>query len=296
MSIEYIWDLEQGSIEWHVLRADKDTASESGSVMEVNPFIPRNQRELAALKRGELVIEETYPMTRGKKFEGAARDWLNQRMNIELKPCTVVNGDFLASLDGLTEDHTAIAEIKIPMNWEAAVEKAGPGDPEFLPKHYYWQMVQQAHCAEDAETVVFCYYDPDEDRGWFTVLDARELRADWPNLQQKWEEFNSTDHGPLEVDISTVKGAKMAAKRWAAAKRKLKEAQDKEKELKKALLKYADQQLPSVGFGLRITPVTSKGNVDWDKVKASIDLSDEWLESYRKAGSTSMRITGEFEQ
>lgn len=292
MSTEYHDHIEQGSLEWHFLRGGKDTASEAGAVMEVNPWVPRDQRELRAVKDGEIVIEENFAMSRGKRYEDQARGWLVAHSNHNLQPTVAIRGGYLASLDGMSDDRKVVAEIKIPMNYEAAVEKAMVK----LPIHYWYQMVQQAYVCEDAELFLFCMYDPDNDRGWVQRIDAEMLRADWPNVEEAWEKFNAvTEWAPLEHNVEEQKGMKMLMKRWSSAKKKLALAKKAEADLRSELLASVDQDIPSVGFGVKITPVTSKGSIDWQRVAKDLDLSDEWLEPYRKADSKSFRITGEYD-
>lgn len=291
----YDFEMQQGSFEWHQLRAEYHTASEAPAVMECNPWQPRNQRELAAVARGDLVIEQNWAMTRGKELEPAARDWLNESLdigNLTLRPCVVTDdeGWLMASLDGLSEDKTVLAEIKIPLNFDSDWV-AGVPDGK-IPEHYMWQLIHQCAVANDVETVVFCVYDPENHTGVWCLLKVEVLMQRSGELLEAWLKYEKTDHPPLEFDISKNKGVKVAARKYATAKRKAEEAKAAEDAAKKALVELCEEGGPNIAWGLRITPVTSKGRIDYKKVP---ELDGVDLEPYRGAGSSSMRITGEFD-
>jgi len=289
-------NLEQGSLAWFELREEHDTASEAPAVMGISPFKPRNPRELAAVKRGDLVIEETLPMQRGKRYEAEALAWINAQLNMDdYVPCVAVRGQFLASMDGLAKDRTAGCEIKIPMNWDSSPLVAALLADKMPPDNYLPQIVQQAHVCQEMQVLVMCAYNPETQSGVMKLIEADELRKEWPKVEESWAIFHDTDWGPLEYDITKKKGVKVAARKYGTAKAKLAAAQVAEKEAKKGLIALCEEDAPNVACGFRITPVESKGNIDWDRVKADLELSDEWLEGYRKPGRSSVRITGEFD-
>lgn len=275
-SNDIFWDLEQGSLEWFELRNERYPASESGAVMDVNPkwMRPKNKRELAAFRRGELHIEENWMMSRGKRYEEEARDWLQDMLQMELRPCVAVAGDYMASLDGLSpKDGSVAAEIKVPVKpaklfsgIAEAARRREEGEPfaewiKELPANYLWQMVQQAHCVPQTETMVFCAYDPTVRNGIYIMIEADDLRAQWTALEAQWEVFRGSNYEPLDVDMSKDEAWRKAAKRWSELNAQLKQAiedagiRELEKAVKdaaKELKDVCEPGIPNVGCGIKV--------------------------------------------
>lgn len=258
--------VEQGSLRWHELRADKYPASECGAVMGVNPWSPKNQRELNAVRQGEMIIQESMPMRRGKDYEAEAREWLSNVLEENFQPVVVVRGSFMASLDGISTDELgglmgepAIAEIKIPMNPQKLFEAIANAE---IPDHYWFQMCQQAWCAVNATHVIFCAYDPKTKTGKFITMEAKPLRDEWEaHVLQEWERFVSTNHEPVEIKQDENAEWCEAAFLWSQAREAridaeksvglaaLKKAEDA---AKKRLLEACEVGLPNVAHGVRV--------------------------------------------
>jgi putative phage-type endonuclease len=270
---ELLFDIEQGSLEWHELRQGKYNASEAGAVMEVNPWRPKDRRELAAVRSGELVIEINKAMTRGNEFEGPARQYFSELLGQTFTPCIAVRGEHSASLDGINGDHSVILELKVPMNPDklfAAIVAS------VLPDHYWYQIAQQAWCAPDSDLVAFAAYDPKEDYGRHVLFDADTLREVFETeVLPAWQTFKGTNYEPVQIDQSKNKEWCKLAKAWSDAKKKREDAEKEAKiaELKKAektakdaLIAASEAGTANVGHGVKVGwtevgPKISKGSV-----------------------------------
>lgn len=253
-------ELEQGSLEWHMLRSEKYPASEAGAVMEVNPWKPRNQPELAALRDGTLVIVDSMPMQRGRKYEAEAREWVEDALGVTAPAVVAIRGDYMASLDGLTVKENFIIELKVPMNPEKLFGLMA--ETESLPDHYFFQICQQAWCVPTAHQLVFAVYDPKTATGRMKVYETQTLKEVFEErIRPAWERFASTQHPPIEIDQSENKEWCEAAKRWDECKAalieakksiKLAELEKQEKAAKEALIKACEAGVPNVAHGIRV--------------------------------------------
>src|SRR5437762_905865 len=144
--------LMQGSAEWHEHRRKHRNASETPVVLGVSPW--QTPYWLWQAKLGLVRPEVT--MLRGTELEPAARAAYEARTGLVMQPLVLVDGEYSASLDGLTLGGERIVEIKCPVKgrdstlWKAI--EAGR-----LPEHYQWQVQHQLMVtkAEVADVFVF---------------------------------------------------------------------------------------------------------------------------------------------
>jgi len=258
---EYHFDLEQGSYDWHQLRAGRDTASQASAVLEVCPdwMKPKNQRELFAVKNGDMVVEiNEYAkrfMARGKDLEPAARALANKLADRVFLPCTVVRGTFLASMDGLTNNGKTGCEIKIPKDEDSDLfERVTKGD---LPPYYLSQIVQQFHVCDEMERLLYLVYDPGDPANsaiyWFH---REEVILHWPEIEKAWATFHSTNHPPVEIEVESDEWKDLALQ-YRSVKALADEYKASADVLAKELKALADNpNCPMFGAGVRVTPVT----------------------------------------
>jgi putative phage-type endonuclease len=265
-------ELEQGSLGWHEMRSQHYPASEAGAAMGVSPWTPKNQRELHAVRSGDMFVAENEAMRRGARLEEPARQEMARLLDIDLEPAIAVRGQYMASLDGFgfsLDGSTTVAEIKVPMNPEKLAAAIGAGIDE-IPKHYFWQIVQQAYCS-GADFLSFSAHAFDGDQvtdTWFILLEGDHLRAHWPELRAAWEKFASTNHEPVEVrrDDEAWKEAARAyteakeAVRRARAEAGLAALERAEKAAKERLLELAEPEgmIRTTGYGVSVLPYESK--------------------------------------
>ena len=105
--------LEQGSAEWLEHRKLYRNASETAAVMGESPWVTPYQ--LWELRTGRREQETNYAMRRGSALEPAARAAYEALTGRVMQPRVVVDGEYSASLDGITFDGSLIVEIKAPL-------------------------------------------------------------------------------------------------------------------------------------------------------------------------------------
>ncbi len=92
--------LVQGSAEWHEHRRNYRNASETPIVLGVSPW--QTPYQLWQTKLGLIEPEVTAAMLRGTELEPAARAAYEARTGLVMQPLVLIDGEYSASLDGLT--------------------------------------------------------------------------------------------------------------------------------------------------------------------------------------------------
>ena len=129
-----------GSPEWHAHRAKYRNASETAAVMGVSPWVSTYQ--LWALRTGRAQQEVTSAMARGTALEPQARAAYEVQTGHVMQPLVLVEGNYSASLDGLTFDGNLIVEVKCPVKgrdsllWKAVAKGV-------VPEYYGLQIEHQ---------------------------------------------------------------------------------------------------------------------------------------------------------
>lgn len=137
-----IHDLVQGSPEWHAWRANYLMASDAPAMMGVSPYKSRSEL-LQEKKFG--IDREIDPFTQkrfddGHRFEALARPYAEKFIgnDVELYPICGSQGEYAASLDGMTMD--------LSINWEHKTMNDGiraANTADDLPMVYHIQIAQQ---------------------------------------------------------------------------------------------------------------------------------------------------------
>jgi len=122
--------LVQGSVEWHELQRN---ASETPIVLGVSPWTRPYQ--LWQQKLGLATQEINSAMLHGTELEPAARAAYERLTGLVMQPLVMVDGDYSASLDGMTLAGDRLVELKCPFKgrqstlWKSVEERR-------LPEHY----------------------------------------------------------------------------------------------------------------------------------------------------------------
>lgn len=167
--------LVQGSAEWHEHRRTHRNASETPVVLGVSPWLTPYQ--LFQHKLGITQPELNRAMLHGQALEPAARAAYEARTGLVMQPLVLVDGDYSASLDGLTLGGERLLEIKCPFKgrestlWQAVADGA-------LPKHYQWQVQHQLMVASAQVADVFVF---DGNEG--LLLEFTPEPDAWPSIR-----------------------------------------------------------------------------------------------------------------
>lgn len=189
-------NVQQGSPEWHALRAQHFTASEAPAMMGVSPYMTRT--ELLRQKATGIVAEVDAGAQRrfdaGHGAEAKFRPLAEELVGDELYPCTgslVVNGlALLASFDGLTMSRDVAFEHKLYRD-DLAKHLDVAEEP---PEAYIWQLEQQL-LVSGAERVLFvtsdgtgeyeahCWYESKPERRAALIAGWKQFAIDLANYQ-----------------------------------------------------------------------------------------------------------------
>lgn len=147
----------QGSPEWLLWRQHRITATSCSIIMSLNPF--KTLGELWDDMMGISAPVSNDAMRRGQELEPIARELFIKETGIHVTPiCAEHDGDWwmAASLDGISQDHKTICEIKCPTKMKTHTDAI----VGMIPKYYYAQCQHQLFVT-GAERVLYTSYHPD---------------------------------------------------------------------------------------------------------------------------------------
>ena len=280
--------LEQGSADWLAHRQLYRNASETPAVMGASPWMTPYQ--LWELRTGRRQQAVTYPMERGLRLEPAARAAYEEMTGHVVQPITLVEGDYSASLDGLTFDGSLLVEIKCPVRGAGSTlwEQVSQGE---APEHYRFQ-VQHQLMVSGAELAELFVYDEDLGKGIALPIHAdpesyEAIRVAWDRFMPHIEADTPPELTERDRLVRDDAAWLAAAEAFTQRKSALDAAKSAADEARAALLELADH--PSVtGGGVTVTRFARKGSVDYRKAAADSGIDTE---PYRKPGGVDVRIT-----
>jgi putative phage-type endonuclease len=281
-----IMRLVQGSPEWHEHRRKYRNASETPAVLGVSPWCTPYQ--LWQQKLGLTQPEVNNAMLHGTQLEPAARAAYETRTGHVMQPLVLVDGEYSASLDGLTLRGDRILEVKCPYQGRASTlwEAASAGE---LPEHYWWQVQHQLLVAGAAIADVFVF---DGTEG--LLLEVQPTPESWVRIRSAWDAFAQhvakAAPPPLtERDVRVRDDPEWleAAAAYLEVKARydgLGTAYDEAKARLIALATHPKEE----GAGVTVTKFWRRGNIDYKRMP---ELADVNLERYRTAGREEVRVS-----
>ncbi|MDH0100087.1 YqaJ viral recombinase family protein [Stutzerimonas stutzeri] len=178
-----IHDVQQGSPEWHALRAEYFTASEAPAMLGVSKYQSRS--DLLQQKKTGLAPEVDAATQRlfdnGHATEAAARPIVERMIGEDLYPVVGTRGGLLASMDGMTMLGDTLFEHKA-LN-QSLIQQIAAGE---LEAHYWVQLEQQLHVS-GAERAIFVCSDGTEDN--FHHLEYRPVPGRIEQILAGWKQF-----------------------------------------------------------------------------------------------------------
>jgi putative phage-type endonuclease len=276
----------QGSPEWHEHRRKYRNASETAVVLGLSPWLTPYQ--LWQVKLGLLVPEVTPAMRRGSELEPAARAAYERQTGRVMQPLVVVDGEYSASLDGMTFRGERIVEIKCPIRGKESTlwNTVGAGR---LPEHYQVQVQHQLMVtkAEAADVFVF-------DGAEGILLEVASDANTWPRIHECWDKFaafvTSKTAPPLskgDVRERSDSDWNAAATHYLETKLFADQAQNALAEAKEILVALTSHT-SETGGGVTVTRYWKQGAIEYRKI-AELKALD--LEQYRGAPREETRIT-----
>ena len=281
-----LYKLIQGTPEWHAHRAKYRNASETAAVMEVSPW--QTSYELWLVKTGRKVTIETEAMRHGTATEPAARAAFELETGLVMQPLVMVDGDYSASLDGITLLGDTIVEIKCPFRGQTSElwQTVRTGS---VPAHYMLQVQHQLMVSKAKIAYLWVY---DGQQGIGICIEPDEVA--YAKIKSAWETFQpylDSDTPPHMTDQDTLTRSdsvwQQAAQDYLSCKASSDEAQTRADEAKAKLISLTSHSRES-GFGVSVTRFWKQGNVDYKKVPV---LQGVDLELYRGKMREEVRVT-----
>jgi putative phage-type endonuclease len=278
--------LVQGSAEWHEHRRKHRNASETPVVLALSPWLTPYQLWTNKMGITEPVV--TPAMLRGTELEPAARAAYEARTGFVMQPLVLVDGEYSASLDGLTLSGDRLVEIKCPFKgrdstlWKTI--EAGR-----LPEHYQWQVQHQLMVTKAGVADVFVFDGTDG-----IQLEVTPDPITWPQIHTAWDAFmrcvTDAQAPPLTARDTRVRDDP----EWlsaAAAYLELRTAYDElsaKVDNAKARIAGLAAHAKEEGGGVSVTRLWKRGNVDYKKIPQLKGLD---LDQYRGQPREETRIT-----
>lgn len=276
----------QGTPEWHAHRRGLRNASETPAVLGISPWMTPYQLWLA--KTGRSTPEPNEAMRRGTSLEPLARHAYEVETGHVMQPLVLQDGEYAASLDGVTLDGELIVEIKCPYKGQASSlwQAIEAGE---VPEHYRMQ-VQHQLMVSGAALAHLWVFD-----GKVGLL--REIKPE-PQavevIRAGWGAFVPYLVGdtppPLgERDTRERKDAawQQAAAAFLTVKREADDAASRLEAARTALAGLASHP-KEVGAGVAVTRFWKAGSVDYKKVPQlkAVDLA-----AYRGPAREEVRVS-----
>ena len=266
--------MEQGTAAWHDHRRAHRNASEAATVLGVSPW--QTPYQLWQLKTGRAQPEPpNAAMAWGTRMEPQARAAYEERTGLVMEPLVLVDGEYSASLDGLTLDGKLLLEVKCPVKGKASAlwQSVSAGE---IPEHYRWQLAHQLLVAGAALAHLWVWTEDD------AILLEHAPDADcFTILRDSWDQFMQlvqADTPPPLSDGDTVIRADAAwveaAQRYIALSTEADEVSDKLVEAKKALLSLA-RHSSERGAGVAVSTYWKTGTVDYKKLVQTMKIDPE---------------------
>ncbi len=277
--------LVQGSPEWHAHRLAHRNASETPAVLGVSPYTTPFQ--LWQQRTGRAQVELTAAMAHGTATEPAARAMYETLTGNVMQPLVLVEGDYSASLDGITLDGDLILEIKCPKAKDATLLKEARAGR--VPVHVYWQVQHQMLVSAARLAHVYVY-----DGKTGVLIEQRAEPECWDTIRDGWDAFAEclrADTPPALTERDTRQREDAAwedAARDYAELKRMAESVALELDAAKARLVALAEHTSEQGFGVTVSRYWKAGSVDYKRVP---QLEGVDLEQYRGAAREEVRVT-----
>lgn len=277
--------LTQGSAEWLDYRRSRFNASESASVLGLNPW--QTPYQLWLEKTGKAQNKPNAAMLRGTELEPLARQSYEQQTGLVMQPVVLEAGRFSASLDGLTLGGDLVLEIKCPARGaQSELWKAIAGGQ--VPDHYMIQVQHQLMVsgAQIAHLWVF-------DGAHGLLLELQRDESVMERIQTGWADFQphlDKDTPPPLSDRDTRIRNDQAWTQAAEAYARLKQQSDElaqQVDAARATLISLAQHPKEQGAGITVTQFWKQGAVDYKKIP---ELQGIDLNAYRGETRREIRV------
>lgn len=287
-----IISLDQGTDAWHEFRKDKIGASDAPAIMGVSPWMSIYDKWME--KCGLLEVKEpTFYMQRGIRLESKAREKFIEMSGIEVFPTVIqCNEDpwLIASLDGLSADGKVCVELKCPGEKDHNIALQGK-----IPEKYYPQL-QHILLITNLEGIWYFSYHADiECKSIYVERNYTYICK----LEQKEKEFYDCMMQRIPPECRETRTLQMDNELWEAQVHRYIEAKCKkefwETEMQRAKECMVDLSGGSEaqGMGIKLSKITRKGAIDWQRVCDFHRIAECEYEKFRKPDTEYWTIIGD---
>lgn len=276
---------EQNTEEWKLWRQNKIGASDVPIILGVSPYSTALQLWKRKLGFTAEIVQHA-GMRKGHEMESHIRGLANSHLDSHFEPLTIQHPQHewaIASLDGASDDKRFVIEIKYANKDDHAGARKGIIPEKYMPQ-VQWQMFIYKALFEEFESLYYCSWNNND----FVCFEI-PFQDDFINkcFYECEQFFNCLDtytppapSNKDHIDIDDDEFGK-AAIEWIQAKTTFDEAKKQEAYYKKKLISFTDDG-NCEGYGVRLTRVEQKGNIDWDRVCADFEIDKTALDKYRK--------------
>lgn len=273
-----IIDVEQGSDIWKELRRNKITATDSGIILGLNPWVTPYQlfqRKLGLIEEQEVNDK----MREGSLLEEEARKFYSEVYcggYLKWKPIVAVKDHLMASLDGYEDSE--ILEIKCgKKSYEDAING-------IIAEYYIAQMQHQMYVCDCQDVIYFCYRSPSEHKTMTVQRDDAFIEK-MIEAEKKFYDCLMSFIAPELTDrdyiIRNDPEFYVLADQYKETKCKREYLEKQEAALRDRLLQLSGDR-PTKGSGLTISKSVRKGNIEYSAIP---ELKSINLDQYRKKNS-----------
>jgi len=256
-------NLEQGSVEWLAFRRRYRMASETPAILGISPWSSR--ASIRGFKVSGATPSDNPAMARGRQQEPIARAKYEEITGEIMRPAVFLDGDYGASLDGISLDGKTLIEIKCPFNVSsdrfAMLARSEVAEYDFMQVQHQLMVTNAERC----DYLLWNY----ETQSFSSIRISPDAAA-WAKIRSAWDEFWPTVTARDDTDWRAL------ANDYLAAKTALEEATEKLDKAKTALV-AARRTDADFGYGVELQKVTRAGSVDWQQVQkkllAGVDVS-----------------------
>ena len=276
----------QGSPEWHEHRRCYRNASETPAVLGESPW--QTLYQLWQVKLGLVEPDVTPAMRHGSEMEPAARAAYERQTGLIMQPLVVVEGQYSASLDGITLSGDRILEIKCPVKGHDSTlwQEVTAGQ---LPNHFGWQLQHQLMVTGAVIADLFVFGSGDG-----ILLQVVPDPSSWPAIHEAWDRF--WEYLMTKTPPPLTKGdvRERDDPEWRSAAAQYLEtklfADQTQKALTdaKARLIALTSHTSETGGGVTVTKYWKSGTINYKAIPALKDLD---LEPYRSASREETRVS-----
>ncbi len=281
-----IINVEQGTQQWLDWRKTIITATECPVILGSSPW--QSVYQCWQRKLNLIPPQETNKaMEEGKRLEPIARALFIEETGINMAPICVESTvhEFLgASLDGISDCHTYILEIKC--GGEKLFNMAEQG---IIPSHYMDQMQHQLLVTDAELCYYYCFYN---NQGICIEVKPDPLFYDrfLPKAKEFWRCYIFSEAPPLSkedyfnMDENTTWYA--LSNEYQEIDATIKSLEKNKEEIRKKLIDMCDNK-NAQGNGLKVMNVMTKGRVAYEEIA---ELKQVNLDKFRKNSSYSWKI------